>query len=68
MKFCVLAQTDMGVAIEEFDTEQERLAWLSLRSDVVDDFYFLDIEGTIKDYGTAQVGEAAAAELEDLSR
>ena len=68
MKFCVLSHTRMGVNIEEFDTPQKRLSWLSLQSDVVDDFYILDIEGTIRDYGAAPVGSAAAEDLAELSR
>ena len=68
MKLCVLAHTKMGVTVEEFDTEEERLAWLKLQSDVIDDFYFMDIEGKIKNYGIPPVGDAAAEELENLCR
>lgn len=58
-----MSLNDSGVEFKSFKTEEDRIRFLAAQRDMVDDHYFIDALGEIKDIGLATVGPKA---LEDL--
>jgi hypothetical protein len=63
IRYGAMSLTDMGVTINEFESEADRIRHFAGQSSIEDDHYFIDVRGVIVDAGLATVGSDA---MEDL--
>jgi len=62
--FCVIAITNSGPELHEFETEKQKYEWLATQSDFEDDFVAFEVQGTISSLENPNVGEYAKEELD----
>lgn len=64
--YCVICTDSGGPSLIEFDSERDRLKWLSDQDDSHEDFYSFEVVGTIDGLTTPNVGKYALEELKAL--
>ena len=64
--YCVICTDSSGPSLIEFDSERERLTWLTEQDDSHEDFYSFEVVGTIDGLTTPNVGKYALDDLQVL--
>jgi hypothetical protein len=64
--YCVIYTSACGPNLIEFDSERDRLKWLSEQDDRDEDFFSFEVVGSIDGLTTPNVGKYALEELQDL--
>ena len=65
--FCVIAITNAGPELHEFESEKQKLEWLATQSNLEDDFVAFEVEGTISGLESPHVGEDAQDVLDEMT-
>ena len=61
----VLALNEFGAVYETFTDERARSLWCAEQDATIDTFFYLDVQGQVKDYGIAATGKDALEDLEE---
>ena len=64
--YCVICTDSGRPSLIEFDSERDRLTWLSEQDDSHEDFYSFEVVGTIDGLTTPNVGKYALDDLQVL--
>ncbi len=64
--YCVIYTSACGPNLIEFDSERDRLKWLSEQDDRDEDFFSFEVVGSIDGLTTPNMGKYALEELQDL--
>ena len=64
--YCVIYSSACGPSLIEFDSERDRLKWLSDQDDHFEDFYSFELDGSIDGLTSASVGTNALEDLKAL--
>jgi hypothetical protein len=64
--YCVIYTDPSGPSLIEFDSERDRLTWLSEQDDSHEDFYSFEVVGSIDGLTTPNVGRYALEDLKAL--
>ncbi len=65
MELGVIALNEFGAVHETFSDERARSLWCAEQDATVDTFFYLDVQGQVKDYGIAATGKDALEDLEE---
>ena len=64
--YCVIYTDSSGPSLIEFDSERDRLKWLSEQDDSHEDFYSFEVVGSIDGLTTPNVGKYALEDFQAL--
>lgn len=64
--YCIITTSDFGPDLIEFQSERDRLEWLSEQDDSFEDFYSFEVEGSITGLTIPNTGRYAREELAEL--